>query len=202
MTTAVVDARVLPFRPKPQRRKKLVSDSVAGMLLFIFTEIMLFAGFISAFVIVKARAVGSVWPPPGQPRLPVESTAVNTAALLASGLILLLAQRAYLKGDRRIAGRLGTAVLLGGLFVVLQGREWVALVAEGLTLTSSPYGSFFYVIVGAHGLHALGAIAALIMVWRRLQQGHLRAETLSAAALFWYFVVLVWPVLYVQVYLA
>ena len=198
----MADARVLPFRPKPQARKKLVSDSVAGMGLFIFTEIMLFAGFISAFVIVKARAVGAVWPPPGQPRLPVESTAINTAALLASGLVLFLAHRAYLKGDRRIAGRMGVAVLLGALFVVLQGREWIALLAEGLTLTSSSYGSFFYVIVGAHGLHALGAIAALLWAWRRLQSGHLRAETLSAVALFWYFVVLVWPVLYVQVYLA
>lgn len=197
----MAEARVLPFRPKPQRREPLVSSSVMGMILFIFTEVMLFAGFISAHVIVKSRAVGSVWPPPGQPRLPVESTAFNSAALILSGILLLLAHRAFVKGERRIEGKLGTAVLLGLLFVLLQGREWVALLGEGLTLTSSPYGSFFYVIVGAHALHALGAILALVMVWRRLLKGTLSSETLSAVSLFWYFVVLVWPVLYVQVYL-
>jgi len=197
----VAEARVLPFRPRPERPKTLVSSSVLGMILFVFTEIMLFAGFVSAHVIVKSRAVGSVWPPPGQPRLPVQSTAFNSAALLLSGLLLLLAHREFLKGERRIEGRLGVATLLGVLFVLLQGREWVALLGEGLTVTSSPYGSFFYVIVGAHALHALGAISALVMTWRRLLKGTLTGETLSAVALFWYFVVLVWPVLYVQVYL-
>lgn len=198
---AVAEARVLPFRPRPERPKELVSSSVLGMMLFVFTEIMLFAGFISAHVIVKSRAVGSVWPPPGQPRLPVQSTAFNSAALLLSGVLLLLAHRAFLKGERRIEGRLGVATLLGVLFVLLQGREWVALLGEGLTLTSSPYGSFFYVIVGAHALHAVGAISALVMIWRRLLKRTLTGEALSAVALFWYFVVLVWPVLYVQVYL-
>ena len=198
----MAEARVLPFRPRPQRREKLVSNGVAGMLLFIFTEVMLFAGFISAFVIVKARAVGAVWPPPGQPRLPVESTAFNTAALLISGVVLVVAHRAFLRGDRAIDGRLGIATLLGALFVALQGREWVALLGEGLTLTSSPYGSFFYVIVGTHALHALGAIAAMIWALQRLRAGELTPERLSAVALFWYFVVLVWPVLYLQVYLA
>lgn len=198
----MAEARVLPFRPRPQRPKQLVGNGVMGMILFIFTEVMLFAGFISAFIIVKARAVGSVWPPPGQPRLPVESTAFNTAALLLSGLVLFLAHRAYLKGDRQIVGRVGVAALLGVLFVALQGREWAALLAEGLTLTSSSYGAFFYVIVGAHALHAMGAIAALVWAWRRLEAGSLSADALSTVALFWYFVVLVWPVLYAQVYLA
>lgn len=198
----MAEARVLPFRPRPERPKQFVGNGVMGMILFIFTEVMLFAGFISAFIIVKARAVGSVWPPPGQPRLPVESTAFNTGALLLSGLVLFLAHRAYLKGDRQIVGRLGVAALLGILFVALQGREWVALLAEGLTLTSSSYGAFFYVIVGAHALHAMGAIAALVWAWRRLEDGRLSTDALSTVALFWYFVVLVWPVLYAQVYLA
>lgn len=197
----MAEAKVLPFRPRPERPRTLVSSGVLGMVLFVFTEIMLFAGFISAHVIVKSRAVGSVWPPPGQPRLPVESTAVNTAALLLSGVLLLLAHRAFVKGRRQIEGMLGTATLLGVMFVLLQGREWVALLGEGLTLTSSPYGSFFYMIVGAHALHAVGAITALGMAWRRLRRGTLTGEALSAIAVFWYFVVLVWPVLYVQVYL-
>ena len=80
-------------------------------------------------------------------------------------------------------------------------REWVALLRQGLTLTSSPYGAFFYVIVGSHALHAVAAILAMAWAWRRLKAGQLTAAQFGAVEVFWYFVVLVWPVLYLRVYL-
>ena len=64
---------------------QIVPNGVLGMLLFVAVEVMLFAGLISGFVVVKASAL--VWPPIGQPRLPVEETLVNTAALLLSGFL-------------------------------------------------------------------------------------------------------------------
>ena len=190
-----------PFRPKPRRAEKVISNGVLGMLLFVFVEVMLFAGFISAFVIIKSRAAGSVWPPPNQPRLPFEETAVNTAALIASGIILLIAHRVYQRGNRSIGLLLALATVLGGVFVGLQGVEWVALIREGLTLTSSTYGSLFYTIIGAHALHAVAAIGLLVWAWLRLMGGKLTREAMSTVSLFWYFVVLVWPFLYFQVYL-
>ncbi|MDE2973446.1 MAG: cytochrome c oxidase subunit 3 [Gemmatimonadota bacterium] len=194
-------ATILPFRPKPRRAEKLVSNGVLGMLLFVFVEVMLFAGFIAAFVIIKARAAGSVWPPPNQPRLPFEETAVNTSALLASGIVLLIAHRTYRRGNRSIGGLLAVATLLGGAFVALQGVEWVALIREGLTLTSSTYGALFYTIIGAHAAHAVAAVCALAWAWVRRTKGGLSREAMSTVSLFWYFVVVVWPFLYFLVYL-
>ena len=194
-------ASIIPFRPRPRKRKKLVSDAVLGMLLFVFVEIMLFAGFISAFVIIKARAVGSVWPPPNQPRLPFEETAVNTTALIASGVVLLVAHRMFLKGNESVRRLLVAATLLGGMFVGLQGVEWLALIREGLTITSSTYGALFYTVIGAHATHALAAILVLAWATLRLARGTLTRDVLSAVAIFWYFVVLVWPFLYFVVYL-
>jgi len=172
-----------------------------GTLLFVFTEVMLFSGLISAHTIVKSRSVGQMWPPFGQPRLPAEQTAVNTAALLVSGLALVLAHLAFRKAPRRALAPMALAGLLGAFFVVSQGREWVSLLSEGLTLTSSTYGAFFYLIVGAHGLHALAAIVALAWAWWRLRGERLTAAQFGAVEIFWYFVVLLWPVLYVRVYL-
>ncbi len=217
---------ILPFRPRPERRRKLVSNGVLGMLLFVFVEVMLFAGFISAFVIIRSRAIGSVWPPPNQPRLPFEETAVNTAALIASGVLLLIAQRMHLRAlaaakaklsrgspasqppppsplpaSPGVALLLAAATLLGGTFVALQGVEWVALIREGLTLTSSTYGALFYTIIGAHALHAVVAIGVLVWAVAQLLRERLTGEAISTVALFWYFVVLVWPFLYIQVYL-
>jgi cytochrome c oxidase subunit 3 len=70
-----------------------------------------------------------------------------------------------------------------------------------LTLTSSQLGSFFYVIVGTHALHAMAAIVILALAWQAMRRGTLTRPRLGAVQLFWYFVVLVWPLLYWQVYL-
>ena len=188
-------------RTEPGPRRKLVSDAVMGMLLFIFTEVMLFSGMISAYTIVKSRSAGQMWPPFGQPRLPVEETAVNTAALLASGLALVIAHFVYRRQPRWALAPLAAAVFLGAFFVAFQGREWVALLSQGLTLTSSTYGAFFYLIVGTHGLHALAAITGLGWAWWRLREERLTAAQFGAVQIFWYFVVLVWPFLYLRVYL-
>ena len=178
----------------------VVPHGVLGMLLFVLTEIMVFAGLISAFTIAKASA--PVWPPPGQPRLPVEATAFNSLILLASGVALLFAHRAFHRGDR--AGMLKPmwlALGLGGTFVIIQGYEWVSLISEGLTMMSSSYGAFFYLIVGIHALHAFAAIGMLAIATNRLQSGWLTPGFFGATEIFWFFVVGVWAVLYVVVYL-
>jgi cytochrome c oxidase subunit 3 len=181
------------------RHTPLVASSVLGMLIFVAAEVMFFAGLISAFTIIRAEA--PVWPPPDQPRLPIERTAVNTTALLFSGVALAIAHRAYLRDRRKARTPLLVAMLLGGFFVLFQGAEWVALLRQGLTLTSSPLGSFFYLIVGLHALHAVIAIGLLAYAWLRLQRGWLVQSQLVTAEVFWYFVVGLWPVLYGVVYL-
>ncbi|MCC6765398.1 MAG: cytochrome c oxidase subunit 3 [Deltaproteobacteria bacterium] len=176
--------------------------AMAGMLIFVGTEVMFFAGLVSAFVIARSHALG--WPPPGQPRLPVAATALNTLVLLASGAVLAAAGRAAAQpfGRHRALGRLTLAAVLGALFVAVQGVEWARLLAYGLTMRSSQYGSFFYLIVGMHAAHAVAAIAALLHARSRLAGGTLSADAFAAVRIFWYFVVGVWPVLYAVVYLA
>lgn len=191
----------LERRPEPRARPKLIADGVLAMLIFVFTEIMLFSGLISAHTIVRSQVAGEMWPPYGQPRLPVEETAINTAALLVSGLVLLIAHFAYRSSPGRATLPLFLSTLLGAFFVGFQGVEWVALVSDGLTLVSSTYGSFFYLIVGAHGLHAVAALGAMVWAFFRLRAGKLTASELGAVEVFWYFVVLVWPVIYLKVYL-
>jgi heme/copper-type cytochrome/quinol oxidase subunit 3 len=185
----ISDPRLRPILPSP----------VLGMLIFVIAEMMMFAGMMSAFSIVKAGALG--WPPPGQPRLPVEATAFNTAVLLASGVILFFANRAYAR-NRDLAKRLlFTAIGFGAFFVALQGFEWVSLIRQGLTLTSSNHGSFFFLIVGMHGLHAIAGLTVLGSAGFKFSKGLLAPSRFVAAQIFWYFVVGLWPLLYFMVYL-
>ena len=183
----------------PPRRKPVMVSGLLGTLIFIGTEVMFFAGLMSAFTIVRAGALTGMWPPPNQPRLPAEATVFNTMVLLGSGVALLVAWLRYRKGKRAFGPALA-ALLMGLTFLVLQGREWVALIAQGLTLTSSPLGSFFFLIVGLHGIHAVAACGVLVGVALKLQRGIITNGHFFAAQAFWYFVVLMWPVIYLRVY--
>ena len=193
-------ARVVDLHSPPLRRQQLLPHGVMGVLIFIVSETMMFAGLISAFLIVKGAA--SIWPPPGQPRLPVEETAFNTLALFASAAVLFYANKVFKeRGPAHARGPLIAAMLLGAFFVGFQGVEWVQLIGQGLTLQSSTLGSFFYLIVGVHALHAVAALIALGRTALLLQRGRLVHGTFLSAQIFWYFVVGIWPLLYLQVYL-
>ena len=193
-------AKVIDLRSPPLKREQLLPHSVLGMLIFIVSEGMMFAGLISAFLIVKGAA--SIWPPPGQPRLPIEETALNTLALLLSAVALYFANKYFKeKGPAFARGPLYAAMALGAFFVGFQGVEWTRLIAQGMTLTSSTHGSFFYLIVGVHALHAVVALILLARVVWLLHRGTLLHSTFASAQVFWYFVVGVWPILYTQVYL-
>ena len=181
-------------RPRP-----VLPSAVLGMLIFVLTEVMLFAGLISAFLILRASAAG-VWPPPGQPRLPFEETAINTVALLVSGFMVWRARRAFDESPARAKRPLAIAMALGAFFVLFQGYEWVMMIGQGLTLQSSNHGSFFYLIVGLHAAHVVAGLSALSWAWWRLRGGFLASSTFAAAQVFWFFVVGLWPILYFLIY--
>ena len=191
----------LPLAPGGKAvRRPVVSSAVLGTLFFVVAEVMFFSGAISAFTISRSGAMPGTWPMPGQPRLDAEATMLNTVLLLLSGVVLIFAHRLY-KRQSPIAHWITLCAWgLGAGFVALQGVEWVSLLKAGMTLTSSPLGSFFYLIVGAHAFHAVIALLALGWAWFSMARGKLNPGTFFAAQTFWYFVVLMWPVIYARVY--
>ncbi len=194
------ESATLPAK-RPAKREPVIPNGVLGMMIFIFTEIMFFSGLISAHTIVKSQAAGQMWPPYGQPRLPIEETALNSLALLVSGMVLVFTWFAFKRDPGQARIPLLLSIILGSIFVGFQGAEWAALLADGLTMQSSSYGGFFYLIVGTHAIHAVGALIALLWTYDKLNKDELRSSQLATVSAFWYFVVLVWPILYWQVYL-
>lgn len=188
-------------QPAPTRptRRPVVPSAVLGTLIFIVSEVMFFSGLISAFTISKAGALPGTWPMPGQPRLPAEATMLNTALLMLSAVVLFVGWWLSKKRSPIAHWVVLAAWGLGAGFVALQGVEWAALLSHGLTLTSSPLGSFFYVIVGGHALHAVAALIALFFAWLQLARGKATGLFFGAQT-FWYFVVLMWPIIYARVY--
>ena len=182
-------------------RRQLVSSSIFATVILIMTEVMFFAALISAYMIIRSGA--EEWPPWGQPRLPVFATAINSLTLLASAFCLHRSVKVFSSQASQSKQLLALAIALGIVFVSVQGYEWVQLISFGLTITSSTYGGVFYLIIGAHGLHVIGGLLALLACLRRLNSTsqQLTIDNFRAAQIFWYFVVGVWPILYTLVYL-
>lgn len=180
--------------------RKVISDGTIGMSILVATELMFFAGLISAYIVNKA---GAFWPPAGQPRLPVEITAVNTFILLSSAFTIYLFRKKHAEGHGKTL--LIVTMLLGLVFIIVQGVEWLKLLKFGLTATSSLYGAFFYTLIGAHAFHVLVGLCILLYLLLSVSKNSPNEKSLgriSACSMYWYFVVGIWPVLYTLVYLS
>ena len=174
-----------------------------AMMFLIAGEVMFFAALVSGFFVLRLAA--PLWPPPLQPRLPVFVTGLNTLVLLGSSVAMRGATRAMAGGDGPGAvRRLVLTALLGALFLAVQGYEWMRLIEYGLTTSSGAYGATFYTLIGTHAAHVLGALVWLTVTLMLTARGHFlegRTAAWRACAIYWHFVVALWPVLYVTVYL-
>ena len=191
--------------PTPPVRPNVIigSNAWVAVIVFLGAEAMFFAGLIGAYIVFRVSA--PIWPPPFQPRLPIGVTGVNTLILVASAVTMRRAVKAVFVSDRKKLIRfLGLTAILGGIFLVIQGYEWVRLFHFGLTLSSSVYGGLFYTLIGFHGLHVVGALTWLLVVFVLAERGRFSKERhvgLQTCGLYWTFVVALWPVLYSLVYL-
>ena len=185
------------------RKRTPIHNARLGMMMFLGAETMFFAGLIGSFLLF--RVANQVWPPPMFPRLPVLITLLNTLFLLYSAVTMWQARRAMRQGlqARSVLFLLYTTVL-GVVFLGIQGYEWAKLIRVGLTLSSGVYGATFYILIGTHALHVLGAVIWLAVVLLRAWKGHYhprRDVGMVICGMYWFYVVGLWPVLYWLVYL-
>jgi cytochrome c oxidase subunit III len=192
-----------PPSPPVRSNTPVGANAWLAVLVFLGAEAMFFAGLIGAYIVFRLGS--TVWPPPFQPRLPIAVTGVNTIILVISAVTMRLGLRSIAVGNRRkLIQLLSLTALCGGAFLVIQGFEWLRLIHFGLTVSSSVYGGLFYTIIGFHGLHVIGALVWLLVVLTLARKGRFTREQhigLQTCAMYWTFVVALWPVLYGVVYL-
>lgn len=190
--------------PPPVRPNlPIFNNARLAVIMLLAAELMFFAGLIGAFLVFRLSA--TVWPPPFQPRLPLGVTGVNSLILLFSALTMHWAVTAGRAGrGPQLTRQLSLTAVLGALFLLIQGYEWVRLVHFGLTTSSSIYGGLFYVLIGAHAMHVFGGLIWLLVVCWQAKRGRFSKKNfvgVQTARMYWTFVVALWPVLYGLVYL-
>lgn len=183
-------------------RRARETSSLLGMVLFLGTWTMLFAGLFFSYAVVRTDA--PVWPPPGENRLPIGLPAFNTAILLASSAALAAGLRRLRTGRAtRFPALLATTMVLGALFLALQLKVWLQVYDDGLRATAGIYGSVFYGLTVFHALHVVAGLILLVVIavpaFRR-ENMTARYGTVRLFALFWHFVDAVWVLMFLSVY--
>jgi cytochrome c oxidase subunit 3 len=176
-----------------------------GMLLFILSELMFFFGFFWAFfhsALAPTYEIGSLWPPLGIQTINSWSIPLlNTILLLSSGATITWAHHAIILGNlKQIKISLSLTILLALFFTSLQIFEYID---STFNISSSIYGSTFFLATGFHGLHVIIGTIFIIVCLLRVIIAHFSKQHhfgFEAAAWYWHFVDVVWLFLFVSIY--
>jgi len=170
---------------------------ITGMFIALAGILMFFMAFVSAYIVRKDMP-NSAWIPLQVPRV----LWLNTLVLIASSLTLARAHNRFTaKDEEGFRHWWATTTFLGILFVAGQIIAWRQLAAQGIFLASNPSSSFFYVFTGAHGLHLLGGILALLYVQFRATRKVARGTAIEVVSMYWHFMDGLWVFLFLLLYL-
>ena len=182
-----------------------VNTALLGMLLFIGSELMFFAGLFAAYF--NARSAAPAWPPVGVDFInPIPLPLIVTAILITSSITMQLGVWRIRKGDRRGMNRaIILTLILGVVFLFLQLYDYNELVTEhGFGINSGIYGTLFYTLTGFHGAHVFGGVVGMTVVLARGLAGQFSARhhvAVEAVSAYWHFVDVVWIGLFTTIYL-
>lgn len=183
-----------------------LSNAKLAVLILLGSETMLFSGLIGAFLVFRMGSVA--WPPLSlaEIQLPRLVTGINTILLVISGYTMFQALRSIqLDRVKLFQNLLILTGALGLVFLIIQGWEWIQLIEKGLTLQSGVYGAIFYVLIGCHAVHVLGAVIWLTIVIGMAISGRFSSDSytgVETCTIYWIYVVALWPILYFLVYFA
>jgi len=176
-----------------------------GTIVWLSSELMFFAALFAMYFTIRSVTGEANWPPVGV-HLNLPFAAANTIILVLSSLTCQLGVFAAERGNvAKLRRWFLLTFLMGAIFIGGQVYEYAQLTREGLTLSSSPYGSVFYLTTGFHGLHVTGGLLAFMLMLGRTYAArgfhHEQAVSAIVVSYYWHFVDVVWIGLFATIYL-
>jgi cytochrome c oxidase subunit 3 len=186
-----------------------------GTIVWLASDLLFFAGLFAAYFTIR-NVAPELWSIETA-KLDLPFATVNTTVLVLSSVTC---QYGVFAAERGRAGRTGTLLqigrwgmrewfvltyFMGAFFIAGQATEYTSLVTEHTTISSSPYGSMFYLATGFHGLHVIGGLICFLLVIGRTFMArnftHEQAVSAIVVSYYWHFVDIVWVGLFTTIYL-
>ncbi|MGP5197734.1 aa3-type cytochrome oxidase subunit III [Brachybacterium alimentarium] len=220
MTTATLPERPAAAAPAVGRP----NPTQIGTIVWLSSELMFFGGLFAMYFTLRSMAPDTFVTEQGH--FAHGYALVNTTILVLSSVTcqigVYLAEGRFPNGKtftprKRREGSIFNVAgwgmiewytltfIMGAVFVSGQAYEYTELVHNGITLSSTPFGSIFYLATGFHGIHVIGGLIAFLMVIMRalVADKFTQHEQVSAICIsyYWHFVDVVWIVLFFIVYM-
>lgn len=188
--------------------------NILGMWLFLITEVMLFGGLFTSYIIFRM-----LYPDVFQESSHFQNVPIgtfNTVILITSSLTMALAVRsAQLANRRALVIFLLLTTVLGLAFVGFKGYEYYQHWHEGLVpgmLFTNPeldpraqiYFFLYFTMTGLHAIHMLIGIGIVIVLAVQAMRGRYLGPfyaPVELMGLYWHFVDVVWVFLFPLLYL-
>ncbi|MCR6690277.1 heme-copper oxidase subunit III [Cellulomonas sp.] len=212
--TTVSTATAAP-RTSPHVSVNRPNPVSVGTIVWLASELMFFAGLFAMYFTIRAAVPEEFAEQTA--KLNLTFAAINTTVLVLSSVTC---QMGVWAAERFQPVRSGSLLqvnrwgmnewmtltyVMGAFFIGGQVFEYAELVEHGLTISSSPYGSVFYLTTGFHGLHVVGGLIAFLFLLGRSfsakRFGHHEATTAIVTSYYWHFVDVVWIALFAVIYL-
>ncbi|MFC4778969.1 cytochrome o ubiquinol oxidase subunit III [Paenibacillus sp. GCM10023252] len=175
---------------------------VMGFWMFLITDVILFGTLFATYVVLRGNTSGG--PTPEELfKLPIiiAETFILLTSSFTSGIAVLEMNKGNKKG---LIGWLAVTALLGAAFISLEVYEFVHLVHEGATISTSAFLSAFFTLVGTHGLHVSLGLVWMIALMIQLRKRGITPVTkrkVNVISLYWHFLDVVWIFVLTVVYL-
>ena len=175
-----------------------------GVIVWLASELMFFAALFAIYFTLRGE-LPDIWRQQSA-LLNVPYALGNTTILVLSSVTCQLGVFAAERGDvRRLRSWFALTYTMGSIFVAGQVYEYANLYGDVLSLSTSAYGSAFYLATGFHGLHVTGGLIAFLIVLGRTfsarRFNHEQAVSAIVVSYYWHFVDLVWVALFSAIYL-
>lgn len=175
---------------------------VLGFWIYLMTDLIMFGVLFAVYAVLRANTFGG---PSDSELFSMPLALAETLILLTSSFTCGLAMMAVYKSKiREMYAWFCVTFVLGGIFLLLEMKEFSQLISEGNSWTRSAFLSSFFALVGTHGLHiAIGLFWIAVMFFmvriRGLTSGVV--SQFARLALFWHFLDIVWIFIFTIVYL-
>ena len=194
---------VIPYISEPRPDTGLVNAKL-GIWLFLASEVMLFGGLFSTYVMLRVGA--ETWPE-GASILSVPMATFNTLVLITSSITMILAWASLVRKDFQKYSLYNWATLAcAATFLVVKYFEYSGKFHHGLFPSTSTFLAIYFTLTGLHMMHVLGGMATL--AWLRWPGSSMWKTDpvrftgrVECAGLFWHLVDLVWIFLFPVLYL-
>ena len=131
------------------------------MWCLIAAESAIFVIFVVAYLYYAGKSLSGP-----TPRDVLEVPWLTSICLFSSSFTIIMAERAIARGKTRLFGIWWLlTIALGAIFILGTAREWYHLIYnDGLTISSSLFGTTFYSLVGLHAFHVIVGLIGLSLI--------------------------------------